>query len=427
LSSPITIAIPHVDWRDGRPRFNPSPALRKLGYQRENLTGDAGQWMTLAEVETWITARLDEVAERRARKDAGKRLAPLQTRSDLYTVERMFDDLWRSPRFLRPKPLDTAPVAGLRLVAKPALTPREAKRARRREHARLGAKTIQDYKIKAGALAKFDPELWGSPIAAISRPVAKGLHERLWAEKGLPMANGVIAVFRLAMSHAYDHGRFTQPNPLLKLRLPAVEPRIRVGTAPEIDALMAAADSADPDIADPELGDAIMLALYTGQRQGDVLQLSERNEENGKIRFIQNKTGARVRVRALPPLVDRLAAARQRKLVNGHQNAPTIVVSRHTGQPIAGMQCTKRFAKLRAAAAKTCPSVADFWFMDLRDTAVTRLALATCTMPEIASITGHSIETINTVVKHYLELREEHADAAITKLAAWLEAEGIAA
>jgi hypothetical protein len=53
-----------------------------------------------------------------------------------------------------------------------------------------------------------------------------------------------------------------------------------------------------------------------------------------------------------------------------------------------------------------CATLADFKFMDLRDTAVTRLALAGCTIPQITSIAGHSMDTAHQILKRYLELSE---------------------
>ena len=59
----------------------------------------------------------------------------------------------------------------------------------------------------------------------------------------------------------------------------------------------------------------------------------------------------------------------------------------------------------------------DLHFHDLRGTAVTRLALAGCTVPEIASITGHSLETVQAILDaHYLGGRVELAEPAIKKL-----------
>ena len=73
-----------------------------------------------------------------------------------------------------------------------------------------------------------------------------------------------------------------------------------------------------------------------------------------------------------------------------------------------------------------CPSLADKRDQDLRDTAVTWLARAGATLPEIASITGHSLASIHAIMKHYLAMTPELGDAGIDKLIAWMEREGIA-
>jgi integrase len=56
-------------------------------------------------------------------------------------------------------------------------------------------------------------------------------------------------------------------------------------------------------------------------------------------------------------------------------------------------------------------------FHDLRGTAVTRLALAGCKVPEIAAITGHSLRDVEAILeKHYLGGRVELAESAVLKL-----------
>lgn len=73
-----------------------------------------------------------------------------------------------------------------------------------------------------------------------------------------------------------------------------------------------------------------------------------------------------------------------------------------------------------------CPAIAGLRDQDLRDTAVTWLGRAGCTVPEIASITGHSYGSIHNVLKHYLALHPDMADAAIGKLISWMKQTGIA-
>jgi integrase len=61
--------------------------------------------------------------------------------------------------------------------------------------------------------------------------------------------------------------------------------------------------------------------------------------------------------------------------------------------------------------------IKDRTFHDLRRTAVVRLAIAGCTEPEIASITGHSIKDVKSVLeRHYLYLDPQIAINAMRKL-----------
>jgi integrase len=54
---------------------------------------------------------------------------------------------------------------------------------------------------------------------------------------------------------------------------------------------------------------------------------------------------------------------------------------------------------------------------DLRGTAVTRLAVAGCTVPEIATITGHSLRDVATILdSNYLDRDPAMAESAIRKL-----------
>jgi hypothetical protein len=83
---------------------------------------------------------------------------------------------------------------------------------------------------------------------------------------------------------------------------------------------------------------------------------------------------------------------------------------------------------VRAETAKQAgqPAILEKKIQDLRDTAVTRLALAECDLVQISAITGHSIHSIPQILKHYLVMQPEMADAAINKLTIWLKKEGIA-
>ena len=52
--------------------------------------------------------------------------------------------------------------------------------------------------------------------------------------------------------------------------------------------------------------------------------------------------------------------------------------------------------------------------------------MAGCTVAEIRAISGHSLESVHQVLRHYLAQDEAMADTAIAKLQSWMQTEGIA-
>ncbi len=163
-------------------------------------------------------------------------------------------------------------------------------------------------------------------------------------------------------------------------------------------------------VASAELQAALLLALWTGQRQSDLLKLSWKNYDGQYIRLRQTKAeggkGRRVTIPVGAPLKLALDAALKEK-----RSAVTILTNSR-GLPWTGDGFRTSWGK---AFDKT--ELGDLHFHDLRGTAVTRLALAGCTVPEIAAITGHSMETVQQILDaHYLGGRVELAESAIRKL-----------
>jgi integrase len=148
---------------------------------------------------------------------------------------------------------------------------------------------------------------------------------------------------------------------------------------------------------------ALMLGLWTGQRQGDLLRLTWTAYDGDAIKLKQAKTGSRVVVPIARPLRMALDAAAR--------VAPTVLVNSR------GNTWTK--AGFRTSWRKTCEKagVTGLTYHDLRGTAVTRMALAGCTVAEIAAVTGHSLRDVDRIMDvHYLGGREELARRAIAKL-----------
>lgn len=92
---------------------------------------------------------------------------------------------------------------------------------------------------------------------------------------------------------------------------------------------------------------------------------------------------------------------------------------RRTWKPFKGDRYRRRYHDIRRAAGKKLAARNTLRDQDLRDTAVTWLAMADRAIPQSCSITGHSFKTANDILKHYLALNAELADSAIAKLITW--------
>jgi integrase len=147
----------------------------------------------------------------------------------------------------------------------------------------------------------------------------------------------------------------------------------------------------------------LLLALWTGQRQGDLLHLPWSAYDGTHIRLRQSKGGARVVIPVGTPLKSALDAAPKRS---------TIMLTIMDGKPWTP-------DGFRASWGKACKraGVVGVTFHDLRGTAVTRLAIAGCTEAEIATITGHSMRSVRAIIDtHYLNRDPVLAESAIRKL-----------
>jgi integrase len=147
---------------------------------------------------------------------------------------------------------------------------------------------------------------------------------------------------------------------------------------------------------------ALVLALETGQRQGDLLTLPWSAYDGQWIRLRQSKTGRRVNV----PVTRRLRAV----LDNAKRNS-TVILTNKRGHP--WMPNAFRTAWRRACHAA---KITGLHFHDLRGTAVTRLAEAECSNAEIAAITGHSMHDVGAILDKYLARTDKIAMTAIAKL-----------
>jgi integrase len=155
--------------------------------------------------------------------------------------------------------------------------------------------------------------------------------------------------------------------------------------------------------APPYLRLAMLLAINTGQRQGDLLRLPWSAYDGKAIKLRQKKTGVYVPI----PVADVLKAA-----LDAAPRQSPIMLTNSAGKPWSesGFQGAWGKATMRAG-------ILGLTFHDLRGTAVVTLARAGCNEVEIYSITGHKPSDVRAILTaHYLPRDAEVADNAIAKL-----------
>jgi integrase len=197
------------------------------------------------------------------------------------------------------------------------------------------------------------------------------------------------------MSFAKDRGLITT-NPCEKGgRLYVADRKDKLWGEAEIAALLSEAS--------PEIKLALVLALWTGQRQGDLLRLPWSSYDGCHVRFRQSKTGRRVTMPAGLPL---------KVLLDGTERRSPLILTNSYGRPWTSDGFRTSWSKACARA-----DVRGLTFHDLRGSAVVRLALAEATVPQIATFTGHSLKDVEAILDaHYLGRDVQLAEAAVLKL-----------
>ncbi len=190
-------------------------------------------------------------------------------------------------------------------------------------------------------------------------------------------------------------------NPAARLDLEGSKRREEIWQQDEIDRFLGTCEGAN-------LGKAIALGfkimLYTAQRPGDVRAMTWQAYNGDTITIRQQKTGKLVEVPCVAVLREALDEARVSR-------TGTVIVAGPSGLRLTATTWLKTFGAIRDKAG-----LAHLQARDLRRTAVVNLARAGATVPEIASITGHSLHNAQQILEHYLPRDIHMARAAIVKL-----------
>lgn len=212
-------------------------------------------------------------------------------------------------------------------------------------------------------------------------------------------AQSFVAVARLVFNLGHDLG-MVEKNPFSSLNVKTPPPREEVWEQAQIEAVqMKAVEQGMPSVAL-----AVQLAVNTGQRPGDLRNLTWNRYTGTHINLRQSKTGVWVSVPVLPELKIMLDKA--------DRKAPHILICEDTGRPYDKDMLPKKFRKLCREAG-----IADnMQFRDFRRTTVVRLGQVGCRVYEIAAITGHAMKSVHSILATYMPMNSEFAESAILQL-----------
>jgi len=178
------------------------------------------------------------------------------------------------------------------------------------------------------------------------------------------------------------------------------------------------------------VGSMVLTNHWIGQRQADIIAMQRTDYRGGRFYLTQAKTGAKVAVPHSPWVEARIEAELARQAARGIRSLTHLFVCETTGQPWKEDHFRHVFAEIRAAAAEIWPAFSpshdelvdqapvpllDLQFMHLRHTAVTELAIAGCEVPEIAGVTGHTVASVEQILRRYLVRTARLAAAATGK------------
>lgn len=148
------------------------------------------------------------------------------------------------------------------------------------------------------------------------------------------------------------------------------------------------------------------LALYTGQRRGDLAAMTRHHIDRGVMGVVQEKTGERIALPVHESLKASLAAYKSKGIALLQRDDGTPLKVRELNEIVA--------AAIKAALGKNSDCV----LHGLRYSAARRLAEAGATAHEIMAVTGH--RTLGMVEKYTREANKARlARSAIEKLTQW--------
>lgn len=164
------------------------------------------------------------------------------------------------------------------------------------------------------------------------------------------------------------------------------------------------------ETASKSIKDAFLMAIWTGQRQGDLLRLTWSAYDGTHIFLKQSKTARAVTVRVSSELKTRLDARRAE--LAGKEIAAMQILTNERGKPWTSDGFRTSWGKALGKA-----KITGLTFHDLRGTFITNARRSGSSIEDIAQTSGHSINDVRSILEqHYLADDHAASDAVIVNM-----------
>lgn len=424
-----------LKWRDGHPRWEPSPAARKAGIKGVDLKDALGAWLERGAA---IAAADARALWARLVREAGEG-APVgdeARRALRVALDAMPAAKEASDRARRALVDDLVQLAHARLgEAAPAARPPQARRTVQAMVdgyfadveaglVEIAPATVRNYRtMSRRILRKFS-----GAVAEIDRPALRGWYVEMTKADSVGVANLAVGAMGALLRWASWQG-WIGDSPATKLGRQSNPGRRVIWTVAEELSFIPWCDA--HGFAD--LADGVTLGLWTGARPHDLCAVDLPTLQARTWRFVPNKgkrRGREANPGVLQPVdarVERRARAAAAATVRAIGPTPFLInpvtQRRHDTASLG-----HRFREAKAAYLLDggLESLQPKHVADTRDTCVTRLYLADVALDRIPSWTGHAPNDRDDILReHYLTLLDEAALEDAAKLETWAKKEGL--
>lgn len=265
-------------------------------------------------------------------------------------------------------------------------------------------------RTQLGMLAWWADELGEYSVANVTPATVAQARDKLLSGKtprGTQRSPATVVRYMALLSHVFaiaiKEWNWADLNPVLQVSKPKEPPgRIRFLNQDEIQRLLDACKASS----NAALFPIVVIALTTGMRQGEILQLTwpDIDFEQRFLTITSSKNNEVRRVPMAQPACDSL------NLYSKVRRLDTRLVFPSSSLPLQPLDIRKPWENALKIA-----NISDFRFHDLRHTAASYLAMNGATPIEIAELLGH--KTLQ-MVKRYAHLSQNHTKELVERASA---------